>query len=116
MGIFACKGISKGMPELCVGTDLWKQKIRYGTYYEHISKASVRGVVWHKTSGAKIKEGSGTTMLATDEYKGVKIARVNTGNAYFNPKVLVKYAIEYKGVTVYFKTQKELKAFIDRTK
>lgn len=51
-----------------------------------------------------------------DTYKGVKVTRVNTGNAYFNPKVLVKYSIVYNGVVVYFATQNDLKAFIDRTK
>ena len=50
-----------------------------------------------------------------DTYRGVKIARVNdNSNPYRNPKVLVKYMINFQGVPVYFKTQNDLKAFIDR--
>ncbi len=47
-----------------------------------------------------------------DEYKGYKVERVNEN--YFKTNTIVKYCINVKGVPVYFKTQKDLKTFIDK--
>ncbi len=53
-----------------------------------------------------------------DIYKGVNITRENEKTNYRrggSTKTIVKYSVMYKGVPVYFKTQKDVKDFIDKS-
>lgn len=53
-----------------------------------------------------------------DTYKGVHIGRTNENSncrCGGSVKTIVKYSIDYKGVTLYFKTQDDAEAFIDRS-
>ncbi len=47
-------------------------------------------------------------------YEGYAISRVNEN--YHKPDIYVKYGISVNGVMVYFKTQTELKTFIEKEK
>ena len=49
-----------------------------------------------------------------DCYKGIHINRVNEhAGGTKRPEVIVKYTINYKGATIYFRTQDDVKKFID---
>jgi RecA-family ATPase len=47
-------------------------------------------------------------------YKGVHIDKVNEGSYMKRPDIVVKYSVNFNGVTCYFKTQDDVKAFIDK--
>ena len=47
-------------------------------------------------------------------YEGYVINRVNEN--YHKPDIYVKYGININGVMIYFKTQAELKTFIEKEK
>lgn len=50
-----------------------------------------------------------------DYYKGAHIHRVNERSRAGKPSVVVKYMILFNGAELYFKTQADVKRFVDVT-